>query len=162
MIIKTLAENENSVNAVTVLFQAVASTCCIPNPSKRAIVTALHKKGPLNDVCNYRPISLSCISSKVFEKLLYRRLYTYARDNLSPHQPGFVHGKSCLSNVLENMHEIYTILEDADVVDPVYLDFQKALLLKPCIHTLAYYSECTNNYWCYFHSLTWSALADQP
>ena len=49
MIIKTLAENENFVNAVTVLFHAVASTCCSPNPWKRAIVTALHKKGPLND-----------------------------------------------------------------------------------------------------------------
>ena len=31
VIIKTLAENENFVNAVTVLFQAVARTCCIPN-----------------------------------------------------------------------------------------------------------------------------------
>ena len=49
MIIKTLAENENFVNAVTVLFHAVASACCSPNPWKRAIVTALHKKGPLND-----------------------------------------------------------------------------------------------------------------
>ena len=71
VIIKTLAGNENFVNAVTVLFQAVASTCCIPNPWKRAIVTALHKKGPLNDECNYRPISLTCILCKVFEKLLY-------------------------------------------------------------------------------------------
>ena len=61
MIIKTLAENENFVNAVTVLFHAVASTCCIPNPWKRAIVTALHKKGPLNDACNYRRISLTYI-----------------------------------------------------------------------------------------------------
>ena len=59
--IKTLAENENFVIAVTVLFQAVASTCCIPNSWKRAVVTALHKKGPLNDACSYRPISLTCI-----------------------------------------------------------------------------------------------------
>ena len=37
MIIKTLAEHENFVNAVTVLFHAVVSTSCIPNPWKRAI-----------------------------------------------------------------------------------------------------------------------------
>ena len=48
------------------------------------------------------------------------------RDNLSPYQHGFVHGKSCLSNLLETVHEINTILEDGDVVDLVYLDFQKA------------------------------------
>ena len=39
---------------------------------------------------------------------------------------GFVYGKSCLSNLLETVHEINTILEDGEVVDLVYLDFQKA------------------------------------
>ena len=48
MTIKTLAEPENFVNAVTVLFHTVVSTSCIPNPWKRAIVTALHRKVPLN------------------------------------------------------------------------------------------------------------------
>ena len=109
MIIKTLAENENFVNAVTVLFHAVASTCCSPNPWKRLIVTALHKKGPLNDACNYRPISLTCILCKVFE----------IRDNLISHPHGFVQGKSCLSNLLETVHEINTVLGDGEVVDLV-------------------------------------------
>ena len=118
MIIKTLAENENSVTAVTLLFQAVASKCCISNPWKRAIVTALQKKGPLNDACNYRAISLTRILCKVFEKLLYRHLYAQVLDKLSPHQHGFVHGKSCLSNLLETVYEINTyILEDGKVVD---------------------------------------------
>ena len=45
------------------------------------------------------------------------------RDNLSPYQHGFVHGKSCLFNLLETVHEINTILEEWGVV---YLDFQKA------------------------------------
>ena len=119
MIIKTLAENENFVNAVTVLFHAVASTCCSPNPWKRLIVTALHKKGPLNDACNYRPISLTCILCKAFERLLYRHFYTYVRDNLSSHPHGFFRGKSCLSNLLETVHEINTILEDGEVIDLV-------------------------------------------
>ena len=131
MMIKTLADNKNFLNAVTVLFQAVVITCCSPNPWKRAIVTALHRKVPLNDACNYRPISLTCILCKVFEKLLYRHLYTHVRDNLSPHQHGFVQGKSCLSNLLETVHEINTILEDVEVVDLVYLDFQKAFVKVP-------------------------------
>ena len=117
-ILKTLAGNENFVNTITVLFQAVASTRCIPNPWKCAIVTALHKKGPLNDVCNYRPISLTVILCKV--TLLYRHLYTHVRDNLSLHQHGFNHGKSSLSNLLETVHEINAILENGEVVDLVY------------------------------------------
>ena len=150
VIIKTLAENENFVNAVAVLFQAMASTCCIPNPWKRAIVTALHKKGPLNDAFNYRPISLTCILCKVFEKLLYRHLYTHVRDNLSPHQHGSVHGKSSLSNLLETVHEINAVLEDGNVVDLIYLDFQKVfdkvpherLLLKLKAYGIS--SQCNN------------------
>ena len=125
MIIKTLAENENFVNAVTVLFHVVASTCCISNSWKRAIVTALHKKGPLNDTCNYRPISLTCILCKVFERLLYRHFYTYVRDNLISHPHDFVPGKSCLSTLLETVHEINTILEDGEVVDWSARTFRK-------------------------------------
>ena len=53
-------------NAVTGLFQAVATTWRIPNSWKHAIVTVLHKKGPLNDPSNYRPISLACTLCKVF------------------------------------------------------------------------------------------------
>ena len=63
---------------------------------------------------------------KVFEKLLYRHLYTQVRENFSLYQHGFVHGTSCLSNLLETVHEINTILEEGSVVDQVYLDFQKA------------------------------------
>ena len=71
-------------------------------------------------------MSLTCILCKVFERLLYRHLYIHVRDNLSPHQHGFVQGKSCLSNRLETVHEINTILEDGEEVDLVYLDFRKA------------------------------------
>ena len=88
--------------------------------SAQYIVTALHKKGPLNDVCNYRPISLTLILCKVFETLLYRHLYTHVCDNLSVHQHGFNHGKSSLSNLLETVHEINAILENGEVVDLVY------------------------------------------
>ena len=56
-IITILAENDNFVAAVTCCFQAVATSCCIPNSLKRAIVTALHKKGPFKDACSYRPNS---------------------------------------------------------------------------------------------------------
>lgn len=51
----------------------------------------------------YWPISLTCILCKVFEKLLYIHLYTYVHDNLSLNQHGFVHGKSCLSKILETV-----------------------------------------------------------
>ena len=46
VIIRTLAENETFCQRrySPLSLQAAASTCCIPNPWKHAIVTALHKK----------------------------------------------------------------------------------------------------------------------
>ena len=71
VIIKTPAENENFVNVVTVLFHISCRKYMLhphANPWKRAIVTASNSYCPLNDACNYRPISLACILYKVFEQ----------------------------------------------------------------------------------------------
>lgn len=71
LIIRTLAENNCFVNTVIDLFQTVATKCRPNSWTKRAICTALH---------NYRPISLTFILCKVFEKLLFRHLYTHVCD----------------------------------------------------------------------------------
>ena len=63
---------------------------------------------------------------------------------------GFVHDKSCISNLLETVHEINTILENGEAVDLVYLDFQKVfhkvphewLLLKLKAHGMT--GQCNN------------------
>ena len=44
---------------------------------------------------------------------------------------GLVHDKSCISNLLETVHEINTILENGEAVDLVYLDFQKVFHKVP-------------------------------
>ena len=90
------------------------------------IVVALHKKGAFSDAGNYRPISLTCILCKVYEKLLSKHLYNHVKEYINLNQHGFVEGKSCLSNLLETLQNIITILESGDPVDLIYLDFQKA------------------------------------
>ena len=63
---------------------------------------------------------------------------------------GFVHGKLCISSLLETVHEINTILEDGEVVDLVYLDIKKSfnkvpherLLLKLNAHGIT--GQCNN------------------
>ena len=65
----------------------------------------------------------------------------------------FVHDKSCISNLLETVHEINTILEYGEAVDLVYLDFQKVfhkvpherLLLKLKAHGMT--GQCNNIIW---------------
>ena len=53
------------------------SSGIFPNKLKIAKVTPIFKKGPRADKNNYRPISVLSIFGKIFEKLMYTRLYKY-------------------------------------------------------------------------------------
>ena len=48
-----------------------------PDSLKIAEIIPILKKGCLTQTTNYRPISLLCQFSKIFEKLLHTRIYSY-------------------------------------------------------------------------------------
>ena len=48
-----------------------------------------------------RPISLTCSLSKVFEKVIYNKIYPFINEKLSENQHGFRESDSTLSNVLD-------------------------------------------------------------
>ena len=56
------------------LFDQIYTTKKIPNQWLIAKVTPIHKKSNVNSVENYRPISNLCSTSKIFEKLILKRL----------------------------------------------------------------------------------------
>ena len=62
-----------------------------PDKLKIAKVTPIFKKGSRTDKSNYRPISVLSIFSKMFEKLVYKRVYNYLeyRNILNEFQFGF-------------------------------------------------------------------------
>ena len=125
-ILQTLGENPLFTKAIVELFKSCVRLHKIPTVSKYAILIALHKKGPVLDSENYRPVSLTCILSKVYEKLLRKHMLCHVARYISPSQHGFVEGRSCLSNLLETLNEITRIMESGDAVDIIYLDFRKA------------------------------------
>ena len=66
-------------------------TGIFPDCLKLARVTPIPKGGDLTNAGNYRPISVLLIFSKIFEKVVYKQLYTYFEQNniLNEHQYGF-------------------------------------------------------------------------
>ena len=57
-----------------------------PDKLKRAKLIPIHKKGTHTDRSNYRPISPRSVFGKLFEKLMFKRLYEYL-DNLNTFYP---------------------------------------------------------------------------
>ena len=54
---------------------------CFPTAQAQAVVYHLYKAGSKLDVSNYRPISLLATWSKVFERAMYNRMYSYLERN---------------------------------------------------------------------------------
>ena len=59
------------------LFNLCITTGVFPDSLKIAEVIPIFKKGNTDKPTNYRPISLLSQFSKIFEKLIYNRIYSY-------------------------------------------------------------------------------------
>ena len=73
------------------------ANCIFPECFKIAKVIPLYKKGDKTDPHNYRPISLLSSLSKIFEKILHKRMMKFCQTNklLNPMQYGFRNKMSC-------------------------------------------------------------------
>jgi hypothetical protein len=89
---KQVASDPSSLSCLTTLFNQVFLSGKVPDDWHTAIVTMLYKgKGPRNLPTNFRAISLTSTSLKIFETLLATRISTWAETQklLSFHQAGF-------------------------------------------------------------------------
>ena len=71
-------------------------------------------KGDKQILKNYQPISLPPITGKIFERLLYDRMFEFFTENnlISDSQSGFKPGDSCINQLLSITHEIYQSFDD--------------------------------------------------
>lgn len=101
----------------------------VPSLWKVAEVIMILKPGkPPNETASYRPISLLPIISKVFEKLLVKRLNAIIeRKNLIPnHQFGFRNKHSTIDQIHRITQVIEKALEEKRVCSTIFLDVAQA------------------------------------
>ena len=63
---------------------------------------------------NYRPVCILPVCGKVFELLLYNKMFSFFSENdlISPKQSGFRPGDSCTNQLLSIGHEILSAFDD--------------------------------------------------
>lgn len=125
-ILKYLSSNDSFILAITQLFNKCIKDENIPSIWKTAIVVPIHKKGSMHLPSNYRPVSLTCILCKVYEKFIRTHILNFIKDRIISSQHGFVQGKSTLSNLLETIDVLNEFLSNDNYADILYLDFSKA------------------------------------
>ena len=108
------------------LFNLSFKTGSIPSEWKLAHIVPIHKKENKNNVQNYRPISLTCIISKVLEKCIRDEILLHCPHLLNDSQHGFLPLRSCTTQLVPFAHDISLGLNSNHLMDIIYFDFAKA------------------------------------
>ena len=112
-----------------ILFEVSFRTGKLPSDWKNANVTPVFKrKGSPAKVENYRPISLTSITSKLMERVISEQMIEFLDCNnlISPHQHGFRSKHSTLTQLLECLQDWSFSVSNGLPTDVIYLDFAKA------------------------------------
>lgn len=101
----------------------------VPRQWKVAEVIMILKPGkPLNEKTSYRPISLLPTISKIFEKLLLKRLKPIIEERklIPPHQFGFREKHSTIEQIYRITNKIEEALENKKICSSIFLDVAQA------------------------------------
>ena len=82
-----------------IIFKEALSIGLFPSEWKKGNIAPIHKKGDKQVVKNYRPVSLTLICGKVFERLIFNEIFSFLLENnlVPPNQSGFKPGDSCIN-----------------------------------------------------------------
>ena len=113
---------------LTLIFQSSIHQGYIPDEWKAANVIPLFKKGDHSQTCNYRPVSLTSICSKLLEHIVYSCIFSHLKEHniLCEEQHGFQAGKSCETQLIMTLNDFANCLNENSQIDCIFLDFSKA------------------------------------
>ena len=153
---------KNLPNIFHIIFACIFNACLklsyMPSNWKSAVVVMIPKpqKDPLK-VNSYRPISLLCTMSKLFERVIMARLLEWvnSKNILSKYQAGFRKHKQTLDHIFRITQYVQAAFNRGHLVGSLFIDIEKAfdkvwhdgLLYK--IHRLeipAYLGKWITNY----------------
>lgn len=108
------------------LYHGILKLKSWPHLWKCALITPLHKSGNKVDVTNYRPISILCKASLIFERILFDYLYSKVNHLFAENQHGFIKRRSTCSQMLTYLNELYNLKDCSIPCVAIYFDIQKA------------------------------------
>ena len=100
----------------------------VPLRWKHSFVTPVLKKEPASQPENYRPISITSVFCRLFEKVIKEHIlhHSLVHRIIPPEQHGFVPGRSVETNLLECINDWTEALDNKRGCDVIYFDFAKA------------------------------------
>ena len=126
-----LKENTQEISKIlTDIYQDCIDTGTLPIQWKHANVGAIHKKGKKSDASNYRPVSLTCIASKVLEHIVHSHVHVMKHLSqygvLTDYQHAFRAKRSTETQLICTIHHIASAIQSNKTINAAILDISKA------------------------------------
>ena len=113
---------------VAQVFRRSLDEGCLPRLWKSGTIKPIFKGGARHSAANYRPITLTSVLCKCFERLLKKAIQGHFErlSLISPSQHGFQKNRSCVTNLLVARESWVNLLDEGAYLDVVFIDFSKA------------------------------------
>ena len=123
--------NEHSAEIAPILtniFQDSIESGTVPSRWKSANVCGVFKKGKKSDPSNYRPISLTCVASKILEHIVHSQVVKHFEhyNILTDCQHGFRSKRSTELQLILTIQDIASSVQQNKSIHAAVLDFSKA------------------------------------
>ncbi len=126
---RMLRETSTSLcRPLAILFNRSIQESNYPNNWKIANVMPLFKKGDKSSPSNYRAISLISCVGKVMERVVFKHIYNYLKDNslIYKHQSGFLPNHSTVYQLIDIYNQITKAFDEKKSTCMVFCDISKA------------------------------------
>jgi hypothetical protein len=91
---------DSVIMMLSYLFTLCQSLECIPREWESGLVIPIYKKGPVSDVANFRPITITCAIRRLYERVFFTEIKAGIDQRLLPSQFGFRPGRSVLDPIV--------------------------------------------------------------
>lgn len=111
---------------LTQILNKAWKTATVPEDWKMSIILPIFKKGDSSDCSNYRGITLLSVVSKVYERILEKRLKMAVEEQLEEAQSGFRKGRSVQDHIFSIKQMIEKNRMKNSEIYMAFLDLEKA------------------------------------
>lgn len=118
--------SDHLLEPLKALFDLILRTSVYPDRWKISKVIPIYKSGSKQEIKNYRPISIVCAVSKIFEVVIFNKLFSEISGKISICQHGFLPLKSTLTNLATFCQYVHEAFNNGSQVDVIYTDMEKA------------------------------------
>ena len=114
--------------SLLLLFKTCTCKGLFPSVWKESVIVPIFKDGNKSLVSCYRRISLLPAASKIFERVIFNKLYDFVSPKLSSNQFGYLRNQSAVLQLLQYLDNLYDKYDHLSVNEllKLYVDFEKA------------------------------------